>query len=80
MASVLQKNKDTESLTTKLRSGRPSVWSQENDQQRISDVLKPASEFETDFWTCHRLVQYIKRDFKERFRDQLCGDTCARLV
>ena len=75
-----KKTKDTESLTTKLRSGRPSVWSQENDQQRIRDVLKPASEFETDFWTCHRLVQYIKRDFKERFRDQLCGDTCARLV
>lgn len=73
-----KKNKDIESLTPKPRSGRPRVWSQENDQQLISDVLKPASEFgfETDFWTCRRLVQHIKK----RFQVEISGPTMWRYL
>ena len=57
-----------ESLTPKPRSGRPRTWSKRERQQLIKDLLKPASEFgfETDFWTCRRLIQHVYRKFKTR--------------
>ncbi len=55
-----------ESLATKPRSGRPRVWSEQSQGQLVRDLLKPASKFgfETDFWTCRRLIQHAKRKFK----------------
>ena len=52
-------------LETKARSGRPTVWNNKEQKALLKDILKPASKFgfETDFWTCRRLIQHAKRTF-----------------
>jgi len=47
-------------------SGRPSILGQISDRQLLSIVLKRASSFgyETEFWTCLRLGQILRRKFK----------------
>jgi len=47
-------------------SGRPAILGKLRARQLLSVVLKPASTFgyETDFWTCLRLCQVLRREFK----------------
>ncbi len=49
-------------------SGRPRKLEDLNRRKLRSIVLKPASKFgfETDFWTCRRLVQVIRSEFGVR--------------
>ena len=55
---------------TKLRrlpgSGRPCIVSEEYARRFYHVVLKPASHFgyETDFWTCRRLIRTMHEQFK----------------
>ncbi len=60
-----EKTQNVESLVRKRGSGRKRILKQEKLDVLKSIVLKPASEFdyETDFWTCRRLIQIIKREF-----------------
>lgn len=62
------KKHSKESLTPKPRSGRPRLWSKANQKRLLRDLLRPASEFgfETDFWTCRRLIQHVRKKFKIR--------------
>ena len=48
-------------LRTKGRSGRPRVIEPDICKKVRRDILKPASSFgfETDFWTCRRLITHI---------------------
>lgn len=53
-------------LATKPRSGRPAGLSKEDAKFLNRAILKPASSFgfETDFWTCRRIIQLAKRELK----------------
>ena len=57
-----------DSLAPKARSGRPRGLSDEHARGIRRAILKPASKvgFETDFWTCRRIVQFAKRELKVR--------------
>ncbi len=60
-----EKNNSLESLVRKQGSGRKRILEQEELDVLKGIVLKPASEFdyETDFWTCRRLIQITKKEF-----------------
>lgn len=60
------KKKGDESLKPKPRSGRPRAWTRQVQKVILKDILKPASKFgfETDFWTCRRLIQHAKSKFQ----------------
>ena len=47
-------------------SGRPRLLSHDQVKYIKGIILNPASKygFETDFWTCRRLIQAIKRELK----------------
>lgn len=53
------------SLRTKSRSGRPRAITPEICKAVLRDILKPATSFgfETDFWTCRRLITHIKASY-----------------
>jgi transposase len=53
--------KGHDSLRPEPRSGRPKIWSGKMQKTLLKDILKPASKFgfETDFWTCRRLIQHV---------------------
>lgn len=55
-----------ESLKPKHKSGRPRIWKKKFQDKFIEDISEPASKFgfETDFWTCPRLVQHAKKKYK----------------
>lgn len=57
---------DFSSLERRLGSGRPNILDIENRKQLTDIVMKPASRFgyETDFWTCRRLIQVTEQQFK----------------
>lgn len=59
-------NPSIDSLTPKRRSGRPRTWTKKHQDRLVKDILQPASKFgfETDFWTCRRLIQHVKKKFK----------------
>ena len=61
------KNEDCENgLVRKPVSGRPRKLESLDEFGLCSIVLKPASDFgfETDFWTCGRLLQVIRKRFR----------------
>lgn len=47
-------------------SGRPNILAIENRERLMDIVMKPASRFgyETDFWTCRRLIQVTEQELK----------------
>ena len=47
-------------------SGRPRKLDELDRRKLLSIVMKPASSFgyETDFWTCSRLLQVIRQEFE----------------
>ena len=53
-----------ESLVRKAGSGRPPILDAEALDQLVEMVLQPASDFgyETDFWTCRRLIQVTRKE------------------
>ena len=61
-------NQGPESLKIKPRSGRPQKWSKKIQRLLLKDILLPASRFgfETDFWTCRRLIQHVQRQYKAK--------------
>jgi transposase len=61
-----KKAKNLENLKPKIRSGRPRKSSNKIQKLLLNDLLKPASKFgfETDFWTCRRLIQHVNKKFK----------------
>lgn len=60
------KKEGKKGLDRRLVSGRPRILGQMKDEDFLSIVLKPASDFnfETDFWTCKRICQVIQKKFK----------------
>ncbi len=56
--------KDFSVLERKSGSGRPNILGIENQRQLTDIVIKPASSFgyETDFWTCRRLIQITEKE------------------
>jgi len=60
------KRKKNDGLSRLSGSGRPPVLNDQQLKEIKSIVLTPASEygFETDFWTCRRITQVIKKDLK----------------
>lgn len=60
------KSKNLENLKPKMRSGRPKKSSDKIRKSLLKDLLQPASRFgfETDFWTCRRLIQHVGKKFK----------------
>lgn len=60
------KRKKNDGLNRLSGSGRPSIATGQNMKSVKEIVLTPASEygFETDFWTCRRVTQVIKRELK----------------
>ncbi|MBI3359231.1 MAG: helix-turn-helix domain-containing protein, partial [Nitrospirae bacterium] len=57
------KTKGFKTLERISGSGRPSILDSTTRQKVMKVVLKPASVFgyETDFWTCRRLIQITKK-------------------
>jgi len=53
-------------LARKEGSGRPRLLSEVDGQQLRHFVLHPASQYgyETDFWTCRRLIQIAKKNIR----------------
>ena len=53
-------------LERKSGSGRPNILDIKNQRQLTDIVTKPASSFgyETDFWTCRRLIQITEKEIK----------------
>ncbi len=51
-------------MERKSGSGRPNILGIENQRQLTDIVIKPASSFgyETDFWTCRRLIQITEKE------------------
>ena len=60
-----EKENGEKGLIRKPVSGRPRKLESLDELGLSSIVLKPASEFgyETDFWTCGRLLQVIRKEF-----------------
>jgi transposase len=58
----------TQGLIRKPVSGRPRKLTELSEKKLHSIVLKPATDFgfETDFWTCNRLLQVLRRDSRGR--------------
>lgn len=56
--------KDFSVLERKTGSGRPNLLNEDHREELNAVVLKPASSFgyETDFWTCRRLIQVVKQN------------------
>lgn len=63
-----RRSRGTQGLNRKPVSGRPRKFESLGRRSLRSIVLKPASAFgyETDFWTCGRLVQVIRSKFRVR--------------
>ena len=55
---IYRKSRKLSSLEPKIRSGRPRITSDGQSKQLERDIKKPASKFgfETDFWTCRRII------------------------
>lgn len=53
-------------LVRKPVSGRPRILESMDEFGLLSIILKPASElgYETDFWTCRRVSQVIRKEFE----------------
>lgn len=62
------RNRDSDTLKPKPRSGRPRQWSRKEQRRLVRDLMKPASKFgfETDFWTCRRIIQHVQRKFRSK--------------
>lgn len=62
--ALFKGNRRFSSLAVKHRSGRPAGLSKEDAKFLNRAILKPASKFgfETDFWTCRRVIQLAKRE------------------
>jgi len=60
---IYRKTRKLSSLEPKIRSGRPRITSDGQSKQLERDIKKPASKFgfETDFWTCRRIIQHAKK-------------------
>ena len=58
------KNKDLRDLSRRPGSGRKRILKQDELDRLKEIVLQPAAQFnyETDFWTCRRLIQVIKSE------------------
>ena len=56
--------KDFSVLKRRTGSGRPNLLNEDHREELNAFVLKPASFFgyETDFWTCRRLIQVVKQN------------------
>ena len=54
-----------EGLARRPGSGRPRILDERMLQRLYRMVLRPATEFgyETDFWTCRRLIQVTRKEF-----------------
>lgn len=54
---------DFSGLRRRIGSGRPNLLNVDHRKELVAFVLKPASDFgyETDFWTCRRLIQVVKQ-------------------
>jgi len=63
-----RKKKNLEVLQPIRRSGRPKKWSKRCLRLVMRDVLQPASKFgfESDFWTCRRLIQHLRKRLGKR--------------
>lgn len=61
-----KKSKNLDNLKPKSRSGRPKISTDKVKKSVLKDLLKPASAFgfETDFWTCRRLIQHVLKKYK----------------
>lgn len=57
-------NKDLSDLQRLSGSGRPNILDDENRKSLMDIVMKPAADFgyETDFWTCRRLIQVTEQE------------------
>ena len=53
-------------LQRQAGSGRPHILDSENRERLTAIVMKPASRFgyETNFWTCRRLIQVTEQELK----------------
>jgi transposase len=60
-----QEKEDFSSLERKTGSGRPKKIDEAKQQKLFKVIMKPASSFgyETDFWTCRRLIQVVQTQF-----------------
>lgn len=60
----LSDRKDFSVLERGTGSGRPHLLNTDHRKELNAFVLKPASSFgyETDFWTCRRLIQVVKQN------------------
>lgn len=59
-------SKDFSALQRQSGSGRPAILDLESRQRLMDIVVQPASHFryETDFWTCRRLIQVTQEELK----------------
>lgn len=57
-------------------SGRPNILDIKNRKRLTDIVMKPASCFgyETDFWTCRRLIQVTEHELKVNISQPTCGE------
>ena len=64
--SRYEKENGEKGLIRKPVSGRPRKLESLDELDLSSIVLKPASEFgyETDFWTCGRLLQVVRKEYE----------------
>lgn len=53
-------------LERQFGSGRPNILDMESRKQLMDIIIQPASHFgyETDFWTCRRLIQVTEEELK----------------
>lgn len=60
--------KGLETLERQPGSGRPALFDAKARERVVKTVLKPASSFgyETDFWTCRRLIQVARKHLRIR--------------
>ena len=61
-----ERHKGFSSLERKAGSGRPGTLGIKHRKRLTTIIMKPASHFgyETDFWTCRRLIQVTHRQLK----------------
>jgi len=61
-----EQHKHVSSLERKTGSGRPDTLDITHRKRLSTIIMKPASHFgyETDFWTCRRLIQVTERELK----------------
>lgn len=66
LQSYYTNKKSFSALKIKRRSGRPSKIAKDICKLLRRDILRPASKFkfETDFWTCRRIIIHLQRSYK----------------